>query len=224
MAFRLKLIIIVAGGALGYIGYEEYTVSSKTGATPMEVELADLEKSTQLENNFVRIGKHWSLYPATIYEYETDSHVTRNPPSNSKVNHAYYPIISNSHPIFFKIQQLFVRYGNEANIPDDQWPDINQFTVLVKTNKFKTIGSIPDDWVESDLVQGLVINRIENLDSEEKNLIRQNFPQIDLEQVLIVEQDREPSSRSKSWGMMGGGGILILLGVFLFFKKKAQTE
>lgn len=221
--FRIKIIFIVAGIFIGYMGYEEFAVSQKASSPAAEVELHALETSSELSNNYIRIGEHWSIYPGSIYEYKVGKYETGDPDDNTSVTHTYYPIISNAHPYIIKTDALFQKYGDAANIPDSVWPEFKQFTVLVKTKRFKTIGSIPDDWLESASLEGLVINRIENLDAEETDLLLQSFPHINLNNVLIVEEARQPSSKGKSLGMMGGGGILSLFGLFLLIPKKEKA-
>ena len=68
--FKFKLILIGIGIFLGFFGYEEYTVSQQATIPATKIELSEIEASTELSNNFIQIGKHWSIYPATIYEYQ----------------------------------------------------------------------------------------------------------------------------------------------------------
>lgn len=217
--FRFKLILIGIGIALGYYGYEEFTVSQHASIAAAEVELATLEASTELENHHIKIGAHWAVYPGCIYEYQMEKYETGEPTASTKVTLTYYPIISNTHPYLTAIDTLTAQFGNLESIPDEQWPEFKQFTVLVKSERFNTLGSIPEDWLEEGSLQGLVINRIESLDSEEAGLLRESFPHIDLDNVLIVEEGRSPSSQKKSVGMMAGGGVLILAGIFLLIKR-----
>lgn len=219
--FRIKLILIGLGAFLGFLGYEEYVVSQKATMPAAVVELGELETSNELSNNFIKIGPHWAICPAVIYEYQMGKYETGDPDESTKVNYAYYPIISDNHPYLLKIAALYERYENEADVPEGEWPKFGQFTVLVKTKRYKTIGSIPSDWVESESLEGLVINRIESLNSEEEELLRQSFPQINLEDVLILEDGRLPSSKGKSVGLMSGGGVLVFVGLFLLLRRKS---
>jgi hypothetical protein len=87
-------------------------------------------------------------------------------------------------------------------------PDIGTFAVLVKTKRFGTIGGIPDDLDRSEGVTGMVVNKVSSLGTDEANLVRQNFPSIDLNKVLILEEGRRPSPIILSFGMMLGGAVL----------------
>ena len=60
-------------------------------------------------------------------------------------------------------------------------------------------------------MQGLVVNRIEELGSEEKDLLRQDYPGLDFNKCLILEEGRQPSEFGAVF-LMGGGGLALLLG------------
>jgi hypothetical protein len=218
--FRLKLILIIIGATLIFKGYEEFKVSQKTSDVASEVELADLEKSGALENNYVTIGEHWAVFPACIYEYKTSKYDSKEPNNSTKVTSTYYPIISNAHPYIVTTDALALQYGGYDKIPDEKRPDFKQFAILVKTNKYKTIGAIPEDWLEQNQVTGLVVNEVDPLESDEMNLLRENFPRLNFDKVLILEQDRVPSSNVASFGIMSGGGLVCVIGLLWLFRRK----
>jgi len=70
------------GCVVAFLGYEEMAVSQKASLPSAEVELGDIEKSSELSNNMLKIGKHWGIYPGAIYQYTT-----------SNGNHSGIPII-----------------------------------------------------------------------------------------------------------------------------------
>jgi len=148
------------------------------------------------------------------------SNANEEPSEDTSVSYTYYPIISENHSYFFQIGALLQSFGAADAIPENLWPEIKQFSVLVKTKRFEQIKDIPMDWKEDASVEGLVINRIESLNSEETDLVRQSFPEIDIEKILILEEGRKPSSKVKSFGMMGGGGVLAVVGVLLLFARR----
>jgi len=119
---------------------------------------------------------------------------------------------------------LASEYGGLENVPDSvPNPEIEHFAALVKTKRFKTVGSIPDDLEDETSVQGLVINRIKSLKGEEAKLIEETFPEIDLDKVLLLEHNRKPASLTKSLGMTFGGALLTLIGIGLFFVGGGQS-
>src|SRR5262249_23115044 len=60
-------------------------------------------------------------------------------------------------------------------------------------------------------VQGLVINVVSPLSSKEKDLIRDSFPSINFDKLLILEEGRTPTSALWSTSLIFGG-IAVLLG------------
>lgn len=223
MLFRLKLALVAIGGVMVFFGVQELRVSSGTTADPAEVDLAELEREKTIDNNHIKVGDHVALYFVSVYEYQTTESATGDPGPGTKVTLCYYPIISPEHPFIEGLARLEEEYGGLENVPDSvPGPDINDFAVLVKTKRFDTVGSIPDEFRDESSVQGLVINRIASLDSEEKKLIKDNFPTINLDEVLILQEGRQPASSAKSMGLTLGGGLLALVGVALFFAGKRE--
>lgn len=205
---RFGLIIAALGGFLGYQGYKEFTLLQKANEEPSEVALVDIEADGELENYHVKIGTHWGVVDELIYQYPENN--------ESKVDVAYYPIISEEHPYNQAIDVFLAKF---ENTPAEQIPDDAYFKVLVKTKAFKSTSDFPDHWIQGTEIQGLMINAVEPLGSEERNLLRQAFPAVNFDEILILEQDREPSSPLVAFGMLGGGVVVVLLGLGLIFGK-----
>ncbi len=223
--FRFKLIIIIITGVVAYKGYDEFSVSRGTTDEPVPIELSVLETDNKIENNHLKIQNHMALYAHSIYEYTTKKGSTAKINDNTKVTTTYYPIISREHSYVGKLKEIYDKYGEDTSeIPDNEWPTVANFTVLVKTEKFTTIGAIPEEFKFEDGVQGLIINRIYTLDNEEKSLISQNFPNINFNNILVLEEGRTPASVASSFGMMGGGGIFCLLGVLSLFSTGKDSK
>jgi len=220
---RLNLALIIGGGVLAFFGGQEYLVSSNTQSDPVEVELADLESGEDPSNNYLKIGEHVALYPGAVYYCYVDESSGRDDDPGNKVEYCFYPIISTSHPFMKELdafdEKMIEKYGNLDNVPDSEpWPEVAGLKVLVKSRRFKTIGALPleiDDSVPG--VTGLVINQIDSLGSEEEKLLKESLPELNMDDVLILEAGREPASGLKSVGMMGGGVLLIVVGIGLFF-------
>jgi hypothetical protein len=180
-----------------------YRVDSASSVTKLlfstvAVDLAKLESGEAVPNNHVLIGEHVALYPACVYEYEQRD--SGDPNNNTKVTHLFYPIISKSHPAM-----------------SESSDGVESFAVMVKTEQFPTIGSIPDVPAPVGSIQGLIINDIDGLDSEEKDLVRSSFPNVNFDKLLVLEVGRQPASLFKSLGMSFGGAVIVLLGIGWFF-------
>src|SRR5262245_59363750 len=122
---RLYILFIIAGIMMFFCGAEEYIVSYGTSSEPQRIELADLEKGSPLTNNYVEIGKHWRLYPATVYSYKKPkSDSSDEPKPDYQVNYAYYPIISDEHHFLNRLRELIQKYGRIEVIPDNEFPSL----------------------------------------------------------------------------------------------------
>ena len=202
--FRVKIAAIIGGLVLTYFGVQEFRVGMGASTEPTAAELVVIENGETPESNHLLIGQHVADYVGCVYEYTEGS---------DKVNHMYYPIISEENSFFDELAALYGKYGNQNDIPDGEYPEIHDFTVLVKTKRFKNRRSIPEGLVSEDKVQGLVINLIDSLDAEEKQLIQSQFPEVNLDEVLILEEGRKPASMIVSGAMIAGGILLSLLGL-----------
>lgn len=66
--FRIKLAMLVGGGVLAFVGFQEFRVSQGTTTEPQKVSLADLESGTIPDNAHLEIGEHIAHYGASVYE------------------------------------------------------------------------------------------------------------------------------------------------------------
>jgi hypothetical protein len=218
---RLALILAIGGGVLVFIGGQEWLVSRGAGSEAAAVALADLENGTNPPHNFLRVGEHVAIYPACVYSYKTSKYAAQKDATpDSALNYCYYPILSPSHAFFKELEQAAAKHGGIDQIPDDQFPEINDIRVLVKTQQFKQLRNIPTSIAHRDAIEGVVINQISSLGSEETKLLKQSFSRLDTAKVLILEEGRKPASLLKSLGMVLGGLALIGVGLVLFLANR----
>jgi len=211
--FRIKIVLIAIGCVAAFIGYEEFKLSSLAKETPEVLNMSEVEALEVLENAHLKIGPHAAFYFGIVYEYESDKHEMGELKDTTKIIKAYYPVVSAQHPFMVSLNALYDRYPN--GIPEGvSMPQINDLKVLVKTDRFSNIGALPENYLVNESgIQGVVINEIESLGNEEAALIRESFPNVDLDKVFILEEGRLPSSSGKNYSMMGGGAILALFGL-----------
>ncbi|MBX3432332.1 MAG: hypothetical protein KF847_03180 [Pirellulales bacterium] len=221
--FRLKFAMVVLGGVLAWWGVQEYRVSNKATDEPIAVDLAQIEAGTIPDNNHWKLGEHFAIYNASVYEYEQDRGATGEPGQTARVNHCYYPVVSREHPLIQGLAELIAQYGDLENVPEDQLPPLSDFAVVVKTKQFATIGAIPAEWDMHDSLTGLVINQIGTLDAEEAAMYRQNFPSLDTDKLIVLEAGRAPASGLKSGGMIAGGLAVSLAGLVWFIAGRSRA-
>jgi hypothetical protein len=210
----------VIGLCLALVGWQEYTLMGHSRAEPAVVELAALERGEIPENVHLRIGRHWRAWDELIYRWEIPQH-QKEPDQNSTVKFVYYPILSSSHPYLKRVDEALERYGSWEAIPEQEQPKLDDFTVLVRSQRITRVGALPDgQWNESDAVQGLIVNGVRSLGIDERVLLQQSFPTLDLDAVLILEEDRKPASTVACLGMLGGGAMLLLATLYLLLVKR----
>lgn len=224
MLVRIVIILILAGGVLIFFGVRDYILVSGSSQEPLEIDLEDLENDVSIDTNHIKIGPHYALYAGCIFEYDTDQWSSDEYTDYTDLNHIYYPIISENHQYFIQLGELAAEYGDIENIPDELWPEIEDFPVLVKTTDFDTVGDIPETWLYEEEVQGIVINKIKSLDSEEKKLLRESFPIADLDTVLLLDKGREPGSSVFPLLMVAGGVILIGIGIGIIVSQSKKNK
>jgi hypothetical protein len=216
----LSLLLAIGGFCLCGFGWTEGKVGAKATVEPVEADLAMLEAEAgkPLDNYHLKIGPHYACYYCTVYSYQTKKGAPRKAEANTKLSYAFYPIVSPSNPDVQDLPALEKKHGGLSKVPEDELTLPTRFVVLVKTTRFKNVGDLPDDAISHmDSVQGLVINEISSLGSDEKKLIQEEFPDIDFKKVLILEEGRKPFSTTTASLMMFGGLALIGAGIVVFF-------
>jgi len=227
--FRLFLlgaaIVACCGGSSIFYGWSEYKLGAKSTPEPIDVDLAKLEQGDKVDNNNLKLGKHYACYYSTVCSYKQGRFSSGNPTEKTKIDYAFYPIVSPANQDIQQLEQLMKKYPDLRNVPDDVTvPLPKHFVVLVKTTRYKTYGALPEGIQSVDSIQGLVINEVSSLSSDEKKLIQEEFPTIDFNKVLILEDGRQPSSKAKAitFMVMGAGilvvGLIGLIGVIVLFR------
>jgi len=220
--FRLAIAMIIGGGIFTYFNTREFLLDRRAKAEPEAIDLAKLEAGDTPDNPHLRIGKHFAVFAAGVYEYRKGKNDVGVTP-NTKITKYFYPVISAEHPFFKELAELAKQHGGLDNVPDDaSWPQINSFRVLVKTTRFPTVGAIPDDIRDVDSISGVVINSIDPLDKETRNLLLTQFRGADLENVLVLEDGRKPAGLA--WGL---AKVILplaiaLAGVFMLIPRRSD--
>lgn len=200
MFYRVYIIIFFGGVALTIFGFKEFKVGNSSTGSAANIELRSIEAGTTPKNNHLRIGQHVAVYSESVFQYTERKGSSTQVTVNTPINFAYYPIISASPP---------ARGGRPAE------QTTQSFAVLVKSERFAKVGSIPDSDRMETSIQGLVINQIQSLGAEERALLRTSFPATNFSKVLILEVGRKPSSAIGAIAMMIAGGGICLGSVLL---------
>ena len=232
MGFRILLFILAFFGLIGLalvvMGIVDYADSRTASVAPAYVELADLEKDPSVTNNHVCIGPHEACYYAGVYDYTKKKYSLPKAEGSITVDAYYYPIVSTSNPAMQKIRELEKTYGSVRNIPESETRELPaQFAVVVKTKRFKKVREIPSaSYVTEKQVQGLFVTWSGGLGSEERNLLKESFPNMNFKNVLVLEEGKAPSSAASCIARVGVGAavLLLCLGIagFMLLRRRRQ--
>ena len=223
---QIKLAMIFVGGILAWVGYNEFRVSDGASADPQPVELAEIEAGLVPDNTHLEIAPHWRMYQGLVFRYEVEVWENQDDVTDdTKIQYSYYPVLSGSHPQMRQIANLKRLYNGLGEVPEDVLPTPDDFALLVKTTRYKTVASLPEaTWAEGESVRGLIVNRIYELKDDELELIRQSFPGVSLDRLLVLEEGRTPATARKAFAMMGGGAGVGLLGIgWLFVRSRDEA-
>ena len=194
----------LAGGLAIHEGYKELTVASGSTSEPLDVRLSELEAGVVPENKHLRIGEHWKVFGGAVYQYKQGSHRYGEPEASDEVVYLYYPIVSTA--------------SKEV-----QGDTIRGFSVIVRTRRYETVGAIPPDDVKfAKSVRGLVLNEIERLDAEERQLLRESFTGVNFERLILLQEGRTPTPMWKNVGIIAGGAVAILLGLAGIYRHRHE--
>jgi len=212
---NIRLILIILGGAFAYYGWQEFTLARHAKAEPTEVSAADLEGGKLPENCHVVVKDAVALYPLSVYHYKKSKHNSAAPDANTRTTDVLYPAVSLDHPFTKALQ---------SGTADDQAikAALSTVGILVRTNRFSTVGSIPGEIGDAKSLQGLVLNKIEKLNAKDAELLRNSFPSLDASKVVILAEDRKPKALALGLGTLVAG-VLAVLGVIFSWVKKAAT-
>ena len=194
MQFKI-IVLIVAGGVLLFMGFREFRMMQAAAAEPQTISCSELEKNGPGDNSHVIMEDFILLEQAFVYAAATDSNTWTK---------LYIPAL----PIggAYHMQLLSMRDEN-GQLPENT-PMPENIGIIVKTEHISGEDELTT-LAEADTLQGLVINTIKSLGSEEKRLLEQSYPGVDFEACLIIEHKRQPPSMGKV-AALGGGGIALL--------------
>ena len=224
---RLLIAAVALGGFLVDHGWQEYELAQGATEEPIPVSLSEIEAGQVPSNPHLALGEHWRMYQELVYSYRTDDDTELEEQGpETKLDYSYYPILSVDNPFFREVATLEKLYGSVDAIPDDQYPQRIDFRVLVRSDEFDTVEQLPEPaWTVADGVQGMLVNKVRSLSAEERQLVGEGFPNVDLDSLLILEEGRQPSSVGTSFAFMGGGAVLALAPIVGFaIRGKSRKE
>lgn len=193
MIFRLLLGAIIGGGILSWTGYKQMTLASKVETEPNPITLDDLIDNGS-KNAHVQLS---DFYGPGSFVYEGRG-------SGSGYAKVWIPVVGSSSAYMKDIEgQLLASGGNVASV---QEPEVSgrDIQVIIVSSKCFDDGAV-DALMMQDTMRGVITNDIESLDSDTRKYLREGFPGIDLNSVILVEANRDLPTTGGALGMLAGG-------------------
>ncbi len=76
---------------------------------------------------------------------------------------------------------------------------------------------------EEDVIQGVIVNSLRELDAEITNLLRKSYLGADLSQIWVLDHDSRPAESEGHEFLFWGFGA-ILLGSILLFEQRRRSR
>lgn len=196
-------------------------LASAASSEPQAITAADLIAKGPGDNAHVAVSDVYILESYSYYVYED------KPNDYEKV---WIPAIAMSDPWVQKVQAMVA----EAEARNPENPDYSALDSLSYPSDIKLViyskelGSAAevDAFIQGTDFTGLVLNGVTKLDGEEMTELKKMYPDLDTENVYLVEHNRKPKGTGTTMLMMVGGVLLIFAGPALFFftRKGKATE
>jgi hypothetical protein len=153
---------------------------------------------------------------------------TGEPSPGTSIKETFVPAISETHPYIESLRRLETMYGSLDKVPRSvRFPEVGTYSLIVRTEAFRTVGEIPDGIEHHDEAAGLIRNKIEPLFPDERELLTKANPELDAESVLVLDSGRELPSPRGSYVTIAGGAALILFAAYrltTFVRKHRRSE
>jgi len=192
---RFKLWMVIGGAVLAFYGFKEWRLSGEVKSAPQTITCEALARDGYGDNAHVRLTE-FLVSPAS-YVYEEGKGGWKK---------VWLPLVPLNGPYAEQLRAL----PEDAEIPAPR-----SFGVILQTDEVSNedkLGAL----AERDVVEGVVINEIDSLDSETKKLLNQAYPGIDLEKCWILEHNRKTKGMASSLLFLLLGLGIAGAGLYLF--------
>ena len=207
---RFVLAMIIGGGGLVFMGVQEARLASAASAEPQTMTCAELSASGPGDNAHVMLSDFLLCEMAYIYQER-----------NGKMSGAWIPAVpmgSQYHA------SLLAMVDDQGNLKEGATlPPPTDIRVVVKLPQAKSEADIALA-ASGETLQGLVINEIDSLGSEERKMLADSYPGVDFNTCWILEAGRKPSGLGAVAGFIGGGGVLALGGVGMLLRRRSSAR
>ena len=209
MTFRIRAILILFGVMLFVMGFRELQLRGLAKSAPQLISCENLADDGPGGNAFVRLSDYMLCDFDFVYASEDEA--------GRKWTDAWVPVVPSDGAYAREVQQIRAEYGDNADFPSPQ--DFNVILWLPSAKSFKDVSEA----ASLDALQGMVINKVDPLDTDERRYLEETYPQVDIRQCWVLQLGRRPAGMATLAGLFGGGTILIgacLLWIWLAHRRR----
>lgn len=204
---RILLALVIGGGFLVFLGVQEMRLASGCKAEPQTITYADLASKGFGDNAHVILSDF--LSPPSDFVYEE---------KGGKYSKVWLPVVSLTGPYAERLMEQALINPSPNNLPR---PSAKEIRVIVMSEELENDAQI-EALMKGDTIQGVITNKIASISGEERKLLQESYPGVDFDTTYILEHARTPASSGKSFGMMGGGALLAVGGIFGFLRRRGS--
>lgn len=205
--FRIKIAMIVGGAVLAFMGYKEFKLSGVAKAEPSAITCADLAANGPGENAHVTVSD-FLLSDSMVYE-EKKGRWTR----------VWVPAL----PIGGEYQKKILALIDENGKLPAQVPPPTNIKIILKFTDCRNEADL-DRYADAETIQGIVVNEIDSLGSEERKILEESYPGVNFATCHLLEVGRRAPSAGATYGMLGGGAALAIAGIAMFVVGGKKNE
>jgi hypothetical protein len=202
---RFIIAMVVGGGFLVFMTVQDWRLKSTAKDKPQFITCADLEAKGPGENAHIMLGEFMLCSFAYVYE-------EKSPGNWSKVWVPAVPVGGAFH------QQLLTQVDDQGNLTGDM--KLPTGVKVIVTSKDVDNETELLALGDKQTLQGMVVNLIESLGSEEKKILQENYPSVNFDDCYIVEVDRKPASTGRLLATGFGGLALMAAGGITFLMRR----
>lgn len=208
---RLNVGLFVFSGVLLWLGIQEKQLHARSSPTPQIISCADLTANGPGNNYHIKM-QDFLLLPNYVYEVKRGSW-----------SGAWVPAMAVGDALKVAAADLEVPLEELANWPDEQLASALEEIDFDKFN-FRVIVEFPNvdgaHHVEAKFalkeIHGTILG---SLDSDARRLFRDSYPQLDLDNLLVLVEGRLPWSKATVTNMFFGSAALLIGGIIMLVNR-----
>lgn len=205
---RLIIVLLVVAGFMVVAGYREIRLSGKCKKEPQTLLLSELLANGYGDNANVQL-EGFVITPGEF--------AVKTSKGSDEWKSAWIPIVAYESVIG---QQIIDAREKNTRTPVLRGEDLR---CILMFKDLKDGEREIDRLMNGEKFQGVIVNDIESLGSEEKKILQNTYRGVNLDKCYLFHVNREPGSAMKGVALAGGGGAVGLVGLgvgAMGFRKK----